>query len=151
MPRIHGALGSVRATTAGVKKIPPPMMPPTTIIAAEKSPSSRRSSPARGARGGVAPCGPATRAVVIARASDDDQVALILARRDDGFTVRDVRVHLAAHPDVARDVDAGLDREADLRHETPLLARLEVVDVRSGAVQIAHVDRMPGTMREILI
>jgi hypothetical protein len=37
------ALGSARAVSAGVKKMPLPMIPPTTSSAAEKSPSSRRS------------------------------------------------------------------------------------------------------------
>src|SRR5690348_17880606 len=148
MPRIHGPLGNARATTAGVKKTPPPMIPPTTIIAAEKRPSSRRSSLACGAPGGVAPDAPATGAVVIAPPSRDDQIALILARCDDRFVVPDVRVHLAAHPDVAGDVDPRLDREADVRDEPPLLARLEVVDVGTGAVQLARVDRVTGAVRE---
>ena len=35
-------VGSARATSAGVKKIPLPMIPPTTIRVHEKTPSSLR-------------------------------------------------------------------------------------------------------------
>ena len=66
-------------------------------------------------------------------------------------TVRaDEAVHLASHPDVVREIDARLDREADSRDERALFARLEVVDVRTGAVQVARIDRVPGAVDEVL-
>src|SRR6185503_733255 len=52
--------------------------------------------------------------------------------------------------DLAGDVDPRLDRECDAWNEQPLLAGLEVVEMRARAVQIARVDRMTRPVREIL-
>src|SRR4029079_702828 len=76
--------------------------------------------------------------------------ALILVGRDDGAALLDVRVHLGTHPDLPRYVDARLDREGDAGNERPLLPRLEVVEMRAGAVQRARIDRVAGAVREVL-
>jgi hypothetical protein len=82
--------------------------------------------------------------------SDDQQLVLVLTRRHDRFARREIHVDLAAHADLARDVDAGLDRERYAGHEQPFLSRLEIVEMWPRTVQIARVDRVPGTVREIL-
>src|SRR5688572_959177 len=76
------------------------------------------------------------------------EIALILRRRDDELTLTNVRVDLGTHADLAGNVDAGLDRERDARNEQPLLARLEVVNVRTGAVEVARVNGVSGAVRE---
>src|SRR2546423_6863642 len=145
--------------------MPLPMMPLTTIIVADRRPSSRRRAgcgrgPACGrvaaGCGRVTPRPRATRGVAArsrqpaTRASYDQQLPLVLPRRHHRPLPSRVRVHLAAHADVAGDVDAGLDREGDTGDEAALLARLEVVDVRARAVQVARVDRVAGAMGEVL-
>src|SRR6476469_972534 len=81
-------------------------------------------------------------------ASDDDEIALNLRRCDHGFLRAEEGVHLGPHPELARQVDARLDREADAGHEAALLARLEVVEVRTGAVERTRIDRMAGAVEE---
>src|ERR1019366_6475271 len=128
-PSTHGALGRARAVSAGVKKIPLPMIPPTTSSAAEKSPSSLRS-PASGVR------------FPASAPSDNHQLPLDFDRRDDQLTRTDVRVDLRAHPEFAREVDAGLDGESGALNEDALFAGLQVVEIRSRSVQVAGIDRM---------
>jgi hypothetical protein len=38
---VSAGVGTIRATSAGLRKIPEPMIPPITIIVAEKRPSRR--------------------------------------------------------------------------------------------------------------
>src|SRR5262245_57848698 len=59
----------------------------------------------------------------------------------------DEDVDLAAHPEVALQVDARLDREAGPRQDAPRLVRLQVVHVRAVAVRLLA-DRVPGAMAE---
>src|SRR3989441_1192765 len=61
----------------------------------------------------------------------------------------DVHVDLAAHAEALREIDPRLDREAHARHEGARVLGLEVVDVRSGAVQVA-IDRMARAMHEVV-
>ena len=63
--------------------------------------------------------------------SDDQQLPLVIARSYDGLARQHVDVHLAPHADLTRDVDAGFDGEADAGHEQALLARLQIVEVRT--------------------
>ena len=89
-------------------------------------------------------------AALIGGRSDDQQLVLVLTRRHHRFARREIHVDLGPHPDLARHVDPGLDGERDARNEQPLLARFQIVEMRSGAVQVARVDRVTGAMREIL-
>src|SRR5437764_12349887 len=67
--------------------------------------------------------------------SDHDQLPLVLHGRHHRLVLREERIDLAPHPELVRQVDARLDREADTGKETALLTRLQVVEVRAGAVQ----------------
>src|SRR5258707_9714063 len=58
-------------------------------------------------------------------------------------------VHLGAHADLAGNVDAGLDRKPHAGNQQPLFARLEVVEMRAGAVERPGVDRVSGAVREV--
>src|SRR5204863_453483 len=58
-----------------------------------------------------------------------------------------IDVDLAANAEPPREVDARLDRESHAGDQRPLVRRLEVVEVRTRAVQIA-IDRVAGAMDE---
>src|SRR5439155_23911149 len=58
-------------------------------------------------------------------------------------------VDLGPHPEPVREVDPRLDGESDARHEPPIIAGLEIVEVRTRPVQVA-VDRVAGAMHEVV-
>src|ERR1039457_294592 len=122
--RTQPAVGNAFAVSAGVKNIPLPMMPPTTRSAAEKRPSSRRSS----------------------GRSDNNQLPLDLIRRDDQLSLSDVGIHFRSHPQFSREIDPRLDRKSDPGNQGALVARLEVVEIRAGAVKRAEIDRVAGAV-----
>src|SRR3989442_6133738 len=82
-------------------------------------------------------------------ASDEQQIRL----RHRGVHLRpglgEKDVDLGAHSEASGQVDARFDRKADAGRERARVRRLEVVDVRTGAVQLA-VDRVAGAMHEVL-
>src|SRR5262245_58391850 len=61
------------------------------------------------------------------------------AARDDGRRTVEADVDLAAHAELTRHVDPGLDRETGAGEQTPLVAGLVVVEVRAVAVDL-HAD-----------
>src|SRR5712691_3979784 len=82
------------------------------------------------------------------RPLDHQQIFLIVGRRDENLVCSDEAVDLAAHSDVSGEIDARLDREAYPRNERTLLPGLEVVDMRTGAVQVTRVDGVTGAVNE---
>src|SRR5207247_9208574 len=66
-----------------------------------------------------------------------------------GAALREKHVDLAPHAEAPRQVDARLHGEPDPRDERPGVGRLEVVEMRTRAVQIA-VDRVAGAVHEEL-
>ena len=76
--------------------------------------------------------------------SKDDELALVLLRRDEDVAIADVKVYFAAEAEGARNVDARLDRTRSARQEHPLIAALDRVEVGAGAVKLALVDGVTG-------
>src|SRR6266581_857833 len=74
------------------------------------------------------------RPVATRRALDDQQIPLIVGRSDENSVRADETVDLTPDSHVTGEIDAGLDRKTHAGNERALLARLEVVDVWSGAV-----------------
>src|SRR6266516_474772 len=81
--------------------------------------------------------------------SDQQQLLLRLPRRHLRARLPHIHVDLAAYAESAVQERAGLHREPDTGNQRSLVRSLEVVDMRSGAVQIA-IDRMPRAMDEVL-
>src|SRR5438552_16418339 len=84
------------------------------------------------------------------RPLDDQQISLIVGWSDENSVCRDETVDLAPDSHLAGEIDARFDRKAHAGNERALLARLEVVDVWSGAVQIPRIDRVAGAVDEEL-
>src|SRR5262245_15154583 len=80
--------------------------------------------------------------------SYDHHVALVFQRRYNELSITNEGIHLGAYTNLAWDVDTWLDRERDPRHQQSLLACLEIVEVRAGAMEIAGVDRVARAVRE---
>ena len=59
-------------------------------------------------------------------------------------------VHLAAHAELAGEVDTGLDGEAGVGQQQAFVVSLEVVEVRSVAVYLSR-DVVAGAVREELL
>src|SRR5512141_1899497 len=80
----------------------------------------------------------------------DEHFRLICGRCDDHVALADHTVHLAAHSDILSEIDSRLDRESNAGNQQPFLTSLEIVDVRTGAVKVARIDRMTGPMNELI-
>src|SRR6266568_212197 len=81
--------------------------------------------------------------------SDLQQLLLRLPRRHLWTRLAQIDVDLAANTKPVRQVDTRLHGETDAGNQRALVRGLEVVDMRSRAVQIA-IDRMPRAMHEVL-
>src|ERR1700738_5684216 len=79
-----------------------------------------------------------------AASSHHDQLPLIFRGRDHRPARLEISVPLGPHPDLARNVDPRLDREADTGHEERRVARLEIVEMWTGAAQGTRDARAAG-------
>src|SRR5256885_5869996 len=81
--------------------------------------------------------------------SDQQQVALWGSGCHFRSGFEQKHIDLAANPEPAGQVDAGLDGEPDARDQCAFIGRLEIVQVRPRAMQVA-VDGMPRPVHELL-
>src|SRR5207247_1986276 len=81
--------------------------------------------------------------------SDQQQLLLRLPRRHLRARLPHIHVDLAAYAESAGQVHAGLHREPDTGNQRSLVRRLEIVDMRSRAMQLT-IDRVPRAMHEVL-
>src|SRR5881409_4174228 len=81
--------------------------------------------------------------------SNEDQLVLWMGGVHLGALRVDVDVDLAAHAEAVRQIDPRLDRETHARYERARVFRLEVVDVRPGAMQVA-IHRMARAVHELV-
>src|ERR1041385_6803496 len=102
---------------------------------------------ARSEEGGTAP--PSRYSLPPPSCSACDQIRLRRRWRDDRAVRTPIDIHLAPHPELARQVDPRLDGEAAPRKDLPVVAGLVVVHVGAGAVQVV-VDRVPGPVHEVV-
>src|SRR6266566_2612323 len=79
------------------------------------------------------------------RASNEQQVCLGHPRRHLWARRFEKHVDFTPHSKATRQVDPRLDREPDAREQLAVVGGLEVVEVRSGAVQVP-IDRVTGAV-----
>src|SRR5262245_1631702 len=79
--------------------------------------------------------------------SDELQRLLRFVGRDDRARLSQIHVYLTAHTEAARQINPRLHGKPDAGLQQSGVGRLEVVDMRPGAVQVA-VDRVAGAMHE---
>src|SRR5690606_6653011 len=80
---------------------------------------------------------------------DEEGVALRIRGGHARTVRRYVDVHLAAKPDLPGAIDARLDGEAHSYDEPARIARLQIVDVRTRAVEL-RIDGVAGSVDELL-
>src|SRR6185437_16383470 len=108
----------------------------TSLVAVEgrRTPAlggKRRARLPAPAGGGTAP---ARRTAAVL---NDRQLVLVVPRRDHGLASSEMNVHLAPHSDLSGNVNARLDRERDAGHQLALFPALEIIEMRTRAVEIA--------------
>src|SRR6267378_4321299 len=62
----------------------------------------------------------------------------------------DEPIHFASHSDIPGEIDSRLDGKSDAGNQLSFLPRLEIVDVRSGSMEVARIDRVAGPVDEVL-
>src|SRR5690606_4987630 len=68
--------------------------------------------------------------------SNEVRLALRVGCRHARAAVADIYVHLASETDISGKVDSRLHREPDPGNEPPVIARLQIVEIRTGPMQL---------------